>query len=55
LLDLLLDYDALAPRILDGALGEVLARATAREEAAAADQTAPMPAPVQPADEEGEF
>lgn len=26
LLDLLLDYDALAPRILDGALGEVLAR-----------------------------
>ena len=26
LLDLLLDYDALAPRILDGALGDVLAR-----------------------------
>jgi hypothetical protein len=26
LLDLLLDYDVLAPRILDGALGEVLAR-----------------------------
>ena len=26
LLDLLLDYDTLAPRILDGALGEVLAR-----------------------------
>jgi hypothetical protein len=26
LLDLLLDYDALAPRILEGALGEVLAR-----------------------------
>lgn len=31
LLDLLLDYDALAPRILDGALGDVLARAGARE------------------------
>ena len=29
LLDLLLDYDALAPRILDGALGDVLARAQA--------------------------
>lgn len=27
LLDLLLDYDALAPRILEGALGDVLARA----------------------------
>ena len=27
LLDLLLDYDALAPRILQGALGEVLAQA----------------------------
>jgi hypothetical protein len=28
LLDLLLDYDTLAPRILDGALGDVLARTT---------------------------
>ncbi|MFX8098466.1 hypothetical protein ABTK82_19120, partial [Acinetobacter baumannii] len=28
LLDLLLDYDQLAPRILDGALADVLARAT---------------------------
>lgn len=28
LLDLLLDYDTLAPRILDGALGDVLARST---------------------------
>ena len=27
LLDLLIDYDLLAPRILDGALGDVLARA----------------------------
>jgi hypothetical protein len=36
LLDLLLDYDALAPRILDGALGEVLARARSQAEAAAA-------------------
>ena len=35
LLDLLLDYDALAPRILDGALGDVLARANARDEAGA--------------------
>ena len=34
LLDLLLDYDALAPRILDGALGDVLARAATREAAA---------------------
>lgn len=30
LLDLLLDYDTLAPRILDGALGDVLASARAR-------------------------
>ena len=27
LLDLLIDYDLIAPRILDGALGDVLARA----------------------------
>ncbi|MFC0399427.1 hypothetical protein [Paraburkholderia rhizosphaerae] len=35
LLDLLLDYDALAPRILDGALGEVLARARSESETVA--------------------
>ncbi len=35
LLDLLLDYDVLAPRILDGALGDVLARTRAQAEAAA--------------------
>lgn len=34
LLDLLLDYDQLAPRILDGALGDVLARTRAQAEAA---------------------
>lgn len=33
LLDLLLDYDVLAPRILDGALGEVLARTRAESPA----------------------
>jgi hypothetical protein len=33
LLDLLLDYDTLAPRILDGTLGAVLAKARAEEEA----------------------
>jgi hypothetical protein len=38
LLDLLLDYDSLAPRILEGALSDVLART--REQAAAAE-TAP--------------
>jgi hypothetical protein len=31
LLDLLLDYDSLAPRILDGALGDVLARVRSQE------------------------
>jgi len=36
LLDLLLDYDTMAPRILDGALGSVLARA--REQAGAVDE-----------------
>ncbi|EIJ48669.1 hypothetical protein GWL_07030 [Herbaspirillum sp. GW103] len=40
LLDLLLDYDALAPRILDGALGDVLARATVRDESGAAQAEA---------------
>lgn len=34
LLDLLLDYDTLAPRILDGALGDVLARTRKDAEAA---------------------
>lgn len=47
LLDLLLDYDTLAPRVLDGALGEVLARTRTRPqpnpspEEAGADSTAP--------------
>lgn len=36
LLDLLLDYDTLAPRILDGTLGTVLAKARAEEQACAA-------------------
>ncbi|NML46164.1 DUF4194 domain-containing protein [Ramlibacter sp. G-1-2-2] len=36
LLDLLLDYDSLAPRILDGALGDVLART--RKDAAPEEQ-----------------
>ncbi len=35
LLDLLLDYDALAPRVLDGALSDVLARTRAQAEAEA--------------------
>ena len=42
LLDLLLDYDTLAPRILDGALSEVLARTRNSAEAAApVEPTAP--------------
>lgn len=40
LLDLLLDYDALAPRILDGALGDVLARAPVRDDSGAAQAEA---------------
>ena len=36
LLDLLLDYDSLAPRILDGALGDVLARVRSEENEAPA-------------------
>ncbi len=40
LLDLLLDYDTLAPRILDGALGDVLART--RRQATAEAQTQPV-------------
>ncbi|MCA1326040.1 hypothetical protein [Herbaspirillum sp. alder98] len=36
LLDLLLDYDSLAPRILDGALGDVLARVRQQESDTAA-------------------
>ncbi len=43
LLDVLLDYDVLAPRILDGALADVLAREQAAQ-AAATVQTAPAPA-----------
>ncbi|KWT98621.1 hypothetical protein CHC07_06097 [Variovorax sp. B4] len=38
LLDLLLDYDALAPRILDGALGEVLKQRRAQADAQAEGQ-----------------
>lgn len=41
LLDLLLDYDALAPRILDGALGEVLARRRTEVDAGADSGEAP--------------
>ena len=37
LLDLLLDYDVLAPRILDGTLSEVLARTRAQKDAKSAD------------------
>ncbi len=59
LLDLLLDYDALAPRILDGALGDVLARATAREAQTEADVGTPAephdePAPEPQQDPEGD-
>lgn len=47
LLDLLLDYDTLAPRILDGTLGAVLAKARAKEE--------PITAQIEePAQERGE-
>ena len=49
LLDLLLDYDALAPRILDGALGEVLART--RKETVEASAERPHPSP--PSEGEG--
>ena len=38
LLDLLLDYDTLAPRVLDGALGDVLARTRKDGEAAAQEE-----------------
>jgi len=47
LLDLLLDYDQLAPRILDGALADVLARATD-------PLAAPVIAEIQAARREGE-
>jgi hypothetical protein len=43
LLDLLLDYDALAPRILDGALGDVLART--RRQAGPAPDASPDAVP----------
>jgi len=49
LLDVLLDYDVLAPRILDGALADVLAREKAQresEDAAAANVAAPVPMPL---------
>lgn len=46
LLDLLLDYDTLAPRILDGALSEVLARTRGQAGAVAVAATAdPLPDP----------
>ncbi len=52
LLDVLLDYDVLAPRILDGALADVLARERAQKEsedateaAAPADTEEPAPPP----------
>nr|WP_315464892.1 hypothetical protein [uncultured Rhodoferax sp.] len=47
LLDVLLDYDVLAPRILDGALADVLAReqAAQAQEAATAAPQAPTPDP----------
>jgi len=41
LLDLLLDYDTLAPRILDGALVDVLARTRKDNDAECADAAAP--------------
>ncbi len=44
LLDVLLDYDAMAPRILNGALADVLAREQAQQAAhAAADPPSPLP------------
>ena len=47
LLDVLLDYDVLAPRILDGALGDVLTRERAAQEAKEqAPQAAESEAPV---------
>jgi hypothetical protein len=52
LLDLLLDYDALAPRILEGALGDVLARARQQAEtdaAAPARDDGSHPTPADPA------
>nr|WP_313303313.1 hypothetical protein [Diaphorobacter sp.] len=46
LLDVLLDYDVLAPRILDGALADVLARERAQREAEEAAVAASASAPV---------
>jgi len=51
LLDLLLDYDQLAPRILDGALADVLARAT---DPLAAPALADIQASRQAAQQEGQ-
>ncbi|WCM88462.1 hypothetical protein [Acidovorax sp. NCPPB 3576] len=45
LLDVLLDYDVMAPRILDGALADVLARERS-EAAATVPATDPTPAPA---------
>jgi hypothetical protein len=46
LLDVLLDYDVLAPRILNGALADVLAREQAAQEAQAAQDLAAPQAPT---------
>ncbi|BEV14391.1 DUF4194 domain-containing protein [Herbaspirillum sp. DW155] len=54
LLDLLLDYDALAPRILDGALGDVLSRASARDESAAQEEPAEADAEAPSETDEGD-
>lgn len=51
LLDVLLDYDVLAPRILNGALADVLAREqTQRDQTADATSTSPPPATTPAAD-----
>lgn len=46
LLDVLLDYDVLAPRILNGALSDVLAREQAQEDVQNAAQDAPAQPPA---------
>ncbi|RRD68597.1 hypothetical protein EII19_00205 [Comamonadaceae bacterium OH2310_COT-174] len=51
LLDLLLDYDVMAPRILEGTLAQVLERARAAEAQAQA-QAVPQAAPAEAASEE---
>jgi hypothetical protein len=46
LLDLLLDYDTLAPRVLDGVVGEVLARAKATSDTASSAASASLTSPT---------